>query len=230
MNFDYTNIVLFGLTIYEPMVSVTNLILLLVSIYVFRDLKKFQNPYPGKMSAFILIMGISSCFGALAHGAHYQLGTIFFNTVAYISNALNLICVYFCFMGSYVYQNRGKLPPKKSTVSMVIGWIVVMLLITLLWNNFIIIKIHAGVVLLYSFVIHLSAYRKYNERGSGIVALGIFISFFSILVHSLHFSLHDYFNYKDIAHVIMIVSLIVIYRGIKLNSAGLVEAQVAANE
>ena len=230
MNFDYTNIVLFGLTIYEPMVSVTNFVLLLVSIYVFRDLRRFQNPYPANMSAFILIMGISSCFGALAHGAHYQLGAFFFNTVAYISNALNLICVYFCFMGSCVYQNRGKLPPKKGTVSLVIGWIVIMLVITLLWNNFIIIKVHAGLVLIYSLVVHLSAYRKYNERGSGIVSLGIFVSFFSIVVHSLHFSLHDYFNYKDIAHVIMILSLIIIYRGIKLNSEALVHEPLMAAE
>jgi hypothetical protein len=218
MNFDYTSIVLLGLTIYEPMVIVTNFILFLLCLFVFRSLKKYQTPYSKAMSTFILIMGISGCFGAFCHAVHYQLGKPLFDVVFYISNALNLICVYYCFMGSYAYQSRGKTSPNKYAVYGVKAWIVLMLIITLLWNNFLLIKTHAGLVLVYSLIVHLIFYGKNKERGSAIVAIGIFVSFFSIIVHSLHFSLHEYFNYKDIAHVIMIMSLAVIYKGIKINS------------
>lgn len=222
MNFDYTSITLFGFQLFEPMVSVTNFLMLLLSIYIFKQLQKFRHPYPRNMSTFMLIMGISSIFGAIAHGIHHQFGVFIFDVVVYISNALSLICVYFCFMGSYVYQVRGKSSPGKLISRLVIAWIIIMLIVTLIVHTFLIIKIHAGLVLIYSLIVHINAYIKYKEQGSGIVSLGIFISFFSILVHSLHFSLHEYFNYKDIAHVIMIISLAIIYKGIRLNSEKLV--------
>lgn len=225
MNFDYTYIDLFGFRLFEPMVAVTNGLLCIISLFVFKHLQRFKHPYPNYMSTFMVIMGVSSVIGAVAHGIHHQFGVFIFDVVAYISNALNLVCVYFCFMGSYVFQMRGKSSPKASVRYAVIVWIVLMLIITLLWNNFVIIKIHAGLVLIYSLIVHLISYTKYKERGSGIVSLGIFISFFSILVHSLHLSLHEYFNHKDIAHVIMIISLVTIYKGIKWNSEQMLIAQ-----
>lgn len=225
MNFDYTSITLFGFQLFEPMVSVTNILMLLLTIYIFRQLKKFKHPYPGNMSTFMLIMGISSIFGATAHGIHHQFGIFIFDIIVYISNALSLISAYFCFMGTYFYQARGKLSTHKLVSRVGIIWIILMLIVTLIVNTFVIVKAHAGVILIYSLIVHLNSYFKYKERGSGIVSLGIFVSFFSFLVHSLHFSLHEYFNYKDIAHVIMIISLAIIYKGIRMNSEKLAAVQ-----
>lgn len=101
---------------------------------------------------------------------------------------------------------------------MVLVWVALVLFASAITGDFLIIKIHAGIVLLYSMITHYLVYKRTNESGSSTVVLGIFISFLPILVHSLKFSFHEWFNYKDIAHVIMIFSLMVIYKGVRLNS------------
>lgn len=101
------------------------------------------------------------------------------------------------------------------------AWVLALLIFSGIQGNFLIIKIHAAIALLYSFIVHYIVYRRTEEKGSGLVVLGIFISFLPIIVHSLKFSIDEWFNYKDIAHVIMIISLVVIYKGARLISDGL---------
>lgn len=225
MNFDYTYISLFGWPVFEPLVIVTNVIMFLVSLYCFKRLRAFRHPYSTQMGGFMVIMGIAGLFGATAHATHYQLGVPFFNVIFFISNMLNLISIYYCFRGSYTYFTlvRSR-QTNKNVVRFVIFWIVLLLIITLVNNTFLLIKIHAGIVLIYALTVHFLAYRNHS-RGSGRVVAGILISFLSIVVHSLKFSFHEWFNYKDIAHVIMIVSLLIIYSGIQLNAESITGAK-----
>jgi hypothetical protein len=203
------------------MVIVTNLALFLVSLYCFRQLKSYGQAYSHQMGWFLFMIGIGGVFGAVAHATHYQLGHGFFNAVVFTSNLLSLISVYFCFKGSYTYYNlqRGT-APNKMVIGFVTAWISILVIITLINSTFLLIKIHAGLVLIYALAVHYMAYRK-KDRGSGMIVLGILVSFLSIIVHSLKISLHEWFNHKDIAHVIMIVSMIIIYRGIRINSENL---------
>ena len=200
------------------MVAVTNLIMLLVAVFSFTKLIKFHQVYASQMATFIIIMGVSGCFGAAAHAMHYQFGKRIFDVVFFISNTLNLLAIFFCFRGSYTYTLlRGKLA-NKYLIGFTIAWVVALIIITFFDNKFVLIKIHAAMTLVYSLVVHFRGYKKYHDQGSKIVVIGISISFLSILVHSLHLSISEWFNYKDIAHVIVIVSLTIIYRGIKTNA------------
>jgi hypothetical protein len=70
-------------------------------------------------------------------------------------------------------------------------------------------------VLLYSFIVHLITYFR-KQPGSGVIAGGILVSFLSILTHSIRLSFSEWFNYKDVSHVIMIISIIFIFVGAKL--------------
>ncbi|MES2678745.1 MAG: hypothetical protein V4635_02620 [Bacteroidota bacterium] len=218
MNFDYTYIFLFGRQIFEPMVIVTNFILLLISIYCFRQLVKFRSAYPSQMAWFIIIMGVSGCFGAAAHAMHYQYGKTIFDVIFFISNTLNLLAIYFCFKASYTYSSFWGRPLSRKFSIFVLAWVGVLIIVTLINNTFLLIKIHAGIALVYSLIVHYLGYKKNNDKGSRVIVTGISVSFLSIVVHSLHLSLHEWFNYKDIAHVIMIAALVIIYRGIRMNA------------
>jgi hypothetical protein len=223
LNFDYTYITLFGFLVFEPMVIVTNVILFLLSLVYYNKLKSFGNLYAMQMGTFMLLMGVGSLFGALAHAVHYQLGAFFFNTVFFITNAFSLLSIYYCFRAAYTYAHPSNNPPVKY-IYFVVLWIIVLLLISLAKGNFLLIKIHAGLVLIYSLIVHVISFGRYREPGSRLIVTGIIVSFFSIVIHSLRFSFHEWFNYKDIAHVIMIVSLMIIYKGAKLNAIRLNEA------
>ena len=218
MNFDYTYITLFGFIVFEPMTIITNFLIFIFSIFSFIQLSKYKQNYSNSWAWFVLLVGISSCFGSTAHAVHYQLGQLFFDIIFYIMNAFSLISIYFCFKAPYVYYTRNKLESSKKITYFVMVWIVCLLAYTLFRNNFLIVKIHAGIVLLYSFFTHLLIYLKTKEKGSGLIVLGIGISFSSIVVHSLKFSPHVWFNYKDFSHVIILFSLMVIYVGVKNNS------------
>lgn len=219
MNFDYTYITLFGSIIFEPMTIVTNFLIFIFSIFCFTQLSKFKNAYANSWAWFVLLVGISSCFGSTAHAIHYQLGDVFFDVIFYIMNAFSLISIYFCFKAPFIYYSPDKTNTK--VMYFIMAWIACLLVYTLIRNNFLIIKIHAGIVLLYSFTAHLIVYNRTKEEGSKLVVIGIGVSFLSIIVHSLKFSISEWFNYKDFAHVIILISLIIIFTGVRINAAKL---------
>jgi hypothetical protein len=220
MNFDYTYIAILGFPVFEPMILLTNLVLFILSIIFFQTLASYSVKYGKQMGAFILLLGVSSLFGAIAHAIHYQLGRLFFNAVFFLMNASSLFSVYYCFRAAIDYTGReGR--NRKPYYFAVMAWIIIMLSVCLIFKDFLLIKIHAGLVLIYSLIAHLWAKRNKNEKGNGLVTLGFLLSFLPILVHSLKISVNEWFNYKDISHVIMIVSLSIIYLGAKKNAEDL---------
>jgi hypothetical protein len=62
-------------------------------------------------------------------------------------------------------------------------------------------------------IVHLNA--KVKEDYQKFIGYGILVSFITAIVHGLKFSLHDYFNYNDIAHVFIMISLTIMYWGVK---------------
>jgi hypothetical protein len=215
LNFDYTYIILFRLIIFEPVTILTNAFIALFCFFAFKKVIIFKTQLSFCWAYFFLLIGLSSLVGSVAHGVHYQFGTFFLNTVVFLMNAISLIAIYFCFKAANMYLFLNKAQPNKNASYFVIAWIMVLLILTLIYNNFLLIKIHAGIVLLYSIIIHFITYIK-KQSGSGWIAFGILISFFSIAVHSLKLSISIWFNYKDISHLIMLASSILIFAGVEI--------------
>jgi hypothetical protein len=179
------------------------------------QLRRLHNLYPSRMASFILWLGISSVFGAVAHSVHYQLGTFFFNVVFYLMNASSLVAMYYCFSGTYTYFGRSGPRARNIRIAVAI-WLIVLLLLAAIYRQFLLIKVHAGIVLIYSMGVHWVMYRANSWPGNRLYVIGGIFSLGSVLVHSLRLSVTEWFNYKDIAHVFMIAALIVMARGIRL--------------
>ncbi len=165
-------------------------------------------------SLFFLMVGVSSILGSVCHGAHDQYGLIFLNITLFLMNAISLISIYFFYRAAFLFFNLNKPETNFFYNYLVIVWIVISLVITLFLNKFLLIKINAGIILIYSLIIHSITYRN-KQKGSGYIVIGILISFFSIIVHSLKLSFNEWFNYKDIAHLIMLISLVILFSGVK---------------
>ena len=65
--------------------------------------------------------------------------------------------------------------------------------------------------------IHVLSGKKYGNRSANWIALGITISFLTAVVFTLKISVSDWFNFKDIAHVIMMISVCLIFYGVGLS-------------
>jgi len=131
-------------------------------------------------------------------------------------NAFSLFAIYFNFKFTYTYAS-GDRPQKAWLNYLVIAWVLVLLVLSLLLGDFTIIKVHAGIALLYCLVVFMKGMKRRKEKGSALIVYGILISFLSILVHTFHVMISIWFNHKDLAHVCMIITLILMYRGTLLN-------------
>jgi len=220
LNFDYTYIILFGAKIFEPVTILTNGFIGAYCIYSFLKINKYKNKLATEWAYFFLLIGVSSTVGSVAHGTHHQLGNLFLNTAVFLMNATSLLSIYFCFKAANTTLFLNKKQPNKYITYFVMLWVATLLVITFINNNFLLIKIHAGIVLTYSLIIHLLTHAK-KQQGSVWIAFGILVSFISIVIHSLKLSISDWFNHKDISHVIVLVSIVFMVKGVLLKSQNL---------
>jgi len=91
--------------------------------------------------------------------------------------------------------------------------LVVYIIVLLIVQKFIVTIIDNALGLIPLMVVHLTATAKKDYYKY--IGWGIAISFITAIVHGVKFSLHAYFNYNDIAHVFIILSLITMFTGAK---------------
>jgi hypothetical protein len=209
------------------MIILTNGVFFWICIRCSNSLRSHSNPYATHMSRFVIWLGISAAFGAVAHSIHFQLGSRVFNTVFYLMNACSLLSIYYCFNGSYEYirHAKGTVPLVKISVAV---WVIVLLVLAAIYREFVLIKIHAGAVLFFSLIVHMIMKRRNEWRGNRLFIAGIFFSFMSVIIHSLRITLHEWFNYKDISHVFMIIALLFMWPGMRSISAELTAIRTGA--
>lgn len=200
--------------LFEPMIVLTNAVFFSICIVAFFRLKRFTHRYGRNMALFLLLTGVSTVFGAVCHAVHYQLGMLFFRVMFYLLNGASLVAVYFCFRGSYSYLSGGT-TGSKMVQSLVAIAIAALLVATAMTRQFVFITISAGLAMVFSLVVHIVMNTRNHRRGNMIVVAGWLTSFSSIVVHSLRIGFGEWFNYKDFAHVFMIVGVSVIANGVR---------------
>lgn len=131
-------------------------------------------------------------------------------------NLCSSISVFFALRATIRFTNSG------ASVKVFLNIVNYLLLavfagLTIFRNDFEIFKIHASIALSIIFLTHLIAWFR-SHVGSGSIVVGMILSFLTVFIHSAQISISDWFNYKDISHVIMMISLIMVYNGIFLMS------------
>lgn len=225
MKFDYTFISILGYPVFEPMILLTNSLLFAITLYSFRVLKRFKSDYARHMAWFTLLLGISSMFGAIGHAVHLQLGEKFFGIVLFLMNAFSLLSIYYFFLAPFAYLTADEQRIRKYTQAAKI-WTLLIIVISLFTQNFLLIKVNAGCVLIYSLFMHYRAHRTREESGNLLIVAGVLISFIPLLIHSFEITLHKWFNYKDLSHVFMIISLLFIFAGARKNADDLLQSEL----
>jgi len=88
-----------------------------------------------------------------------------------------------------------------------------------IFQNFTVVSIDMALGLIPIMMIH---FKDSKTNPSSIwIAYGILISFLTAIVHFSKFSLHVYFNYLDIAHLLIMINLSVIFVGVKQKAISL---------
>ncbi|OYU94714.1 MAG: hypothetical protein CFE21_13560 [Bacteroidetes bacterium B1(2017)] len=211
------------LHIMEPTTVFTNLIMGGLCFVFFNRLKKEPVHYKlgSNWKFFFLFMGIASIIGALTHGLKSYFGQDDYYFVWLLMNLAGIPCSYFLLQANIELSKLNQELKKKLKLTSIVLTAILTILVIML-NNFLLVKLNAGFVIGLTLFNHFKTYRS-GFIGSGFILLGFTISTSSLLVHGLKISYSEWFNYKDISHVIMSISLYIIFLGVmeKMKLAGL---------
>jgi len=208
-----------GCIILEPVTAATDLWVTVFCIYFFQKLKlpEKSEPILRFWRWFFFTFAISTLLGAISHGLKFYMNDINFRTVRVVMNLCITLSSYFLLRTTIesAQRNKAALYDRLKNASMLLT--LSMALITIVNEDFRLIKIHAGIVVLLALYSNYMAFKQ-GHQGAGKIAFGLALSIISILVHSTQFSISEFFNFNDISHAIILISLYNIFIGAMENT------------
>jgi hypothetical protein len=207
-----TTIVFGDFAIHEPVTVLTDYIITILAFIYYWKLPS-TNEVVKNWRLFFFFLSLSTFFGGSSHalfavheGWKYKslwLPMQFINGIAlYYAQKATLLSV----LKNSKNHNIWKL---SYMIQLVLYYIVLIMV-----QKYIVTIIDNALALIPIMILHLTTKEKENYYQY--IGWGIAVSFITAIVHGLKFSLHDYFNYNDIAHVFIMISLTVMYQGLRL--------------
>jgi hypothetical protein len=208
-----------GIVLRDPVTALTNVGIFATGLVCYLRLRRQKLEFPHKnWIYFFLLMGISSLTAVIVHGfSAYTAPDTHFKiwwtmgilqgagvTLAQFAFASNVFSKFRMLVISFVTLQFGAF----AFGSYLVG-------------TFAVAKIHLalGLMPIMLYYIYMSMRGK---RAEMLVATGIGISSLTALIHGLKISISlEWFNYNDIAHCLIIVSLVIMYKGVSMGLAEL---------
>jgi|GEM_PF-1018641 hypothetical protein len=203
-----------GIILRDPVTALTNIGIFAAGLLCYLRLRKQKLDFPNKnWIYFFLLMGISSLVAVIVHGfSYYTPPEVHFKIwwVMCVLQGAGVTLAQFGFASNVLSKYRMLVI---SVVTLQFG---VFALCSYIFGTFTVAKFHlaAGLVPIMLYYIYVALKGK---RAEMLVATGIGISALTALVHGLKLSISlEWFNYNDIAHCLIIASLVVMGRGVSL--------------
>lgn len=212
---------IYGLRIDEPVTTLTDLLVSVVCLVVFYKLSQLH--LPGRTQLFFrlyfLLMSIATCFGGLiGHGFLYAL-SFSWKLPGWIVSMLSVALI----ERSSIEHAKPLIDPRVGKFFLVLNImeLCTIMTVTMVTLNFKWVEFHSGYGLLAVVLpFHAYVYYRTRDKGSFIVMIAVGIACLAALVFMNKISIHTWFNYLDISHVLMAVAAWVFYLGArKLNTA-----------
>jgi len=236
---DKTQIIISGITILEPVTTLTDLVIAAVCFYAWFKLnKKSVNNIAFKYyNYFFLTMGIATLIGGIiGHGFLYAFEfkghmpewasgsvLVWLNKAALIGWKIpgwltSMISIWLLERASIEYAKQkinNKSFIKFLKVANIIELVTFMFL-AFYTLNFRFVEIHSGFGLLaINLPLHTYIYYTTKQQASKIILWAIFASVVSAIVFKNQISIDKWFNHYDISHIFMALSAYIFYKAAK---------------
>lgn len=210
-----TTITIAGIPVHEPMTVFTDFIISTIAVLFYFKLKKINALAVYYWRFFFLFFGISTFVGAFSHAFFLIHDGWMYKSFWLPMQLINGMAVYFAQQATLV--SVLKTSSSKKTWEKIYKFQLIAFMIAVpLFQNFLVTVIENAFGLIPVMIMHY----RYKKHYAKTLANGIAISFLTAIIHLSKFSLHAYFNYNDIAHVFIMISLWVMYKGVKNCPAG----------
>lgn len=208
-----TIINIFGLKILEPVTTLTDLIVSLVCYISFSRLLKLnkQDLHFKLLNWFFLTMAIATTFGGLIGHGFLYLFSFGWKLPGWLTSMLSISLLE---RASIEYAK----PLLKPSLRKIMDWANIIELLTFMaltfsTLNFRFVEIHSAFgLLVINTPLHIYVYWKTRNYASRTMLIAISFALFSALIFMNEISLHKWFNYLDLSHILMAIGAFFFYR------------------
>lgn len=215
----YTHLDLAGIVILEPVTSLTDLLTASVCFFAYWQLRKFQpDHWPTKMLRYYFL-GMGGAVGISAVIGHAFLYTLTPNwkMMGWTCSGLAILFI----SRSSILRLQSALPDKIPTA--IAWWPVIQFVIfmcAIIWpetRSFDTVKLNATLgMTLIAIPLQYIIWFKTRHPGHLRFALGLSMGIFPAIIYNNEISLHAWFNYHDISHVLMAMAMFVQFTGVRM--------------
>jgi hypothetical protein len=224
-----SDIFVFGLRIQEPVTSGTDLIIAAMCFWFFYQLNKRND---GQQTSFLmkyhfLFLGFATLSGGLFGHAFLYLVNDWWKLPGWYMSMISIM-----FIERAAIEHSAKVfKPKliKSLLILNVVELVVIAVLTGITIEFKYVQFHSfyGLVCIV-FPFHLYVYSKTKNLGSKWTLAGILVMMLGAPAFNIPIIIHEFFNHKDLSHVIIMASIYCLYRGtLNLNAKGASSEQLS---
>ena len=198
----------------EPMTSITDFMLSAVAFYLFFSFYKIESKKRNVInwSKFFLFLAFSTFFGGMAHAITNRENNLVYDLVWLSMQVCSGISVFYAQSAAFRSEIRNR---KTQRILHRISFIQLMLFIpsVIYFFSFKVVAINSSIGLIELVILFLPlGIRKAKHKT--FICSGVLISFLTVYVNRTKFSFVSWFNYNDISHVIMFVSIVMICKGV----------------
>lgn len=209
-----TSIELFGIRIDEPVTTATDILVSAVCFFAFYSLTKRKLPARTQtyFRLYFLLMSIATFIGGvIGHGFLYAL-SFPWKLPGWIMSMLSVAMI----ERSSIERVKPLIDPQIAVFFLGLNIVELLTVVTITMStlNFKWVEFHSGYGLL-GVVLPFHAYTWYKTRdkGSFVIIIAVLVSSCAALIFMNKISLHEWFNYLDISHILMAIGAYVFYRG-----------------
>ena len=204
----------FGILVQEPITTLTDFIVSIISVYAFFKISKHhvKNKIISFIKWYFMLMGIATFLGGLfGHAFLYYFNDYWKIPGWYIS----MIAIMLVERSSILYA-ENLISPKLSRVFLLINTIelITIMFLSTYFLSFKFVEFHCVygfLVVVFSF--HFFIYRKTKNYASKIMIIGVMVLTSAMFIFNYPVIIDKWFNNKDFAHVIMAISSVIFLKG-----------------
>jgi hypothetical protein len=216
------SISIFHLQILEPSTFISDIALGIACLLFYRYIKGISESKTHRYYAlFFIFMSFSGFIGAFAHALYLYTG----KPLQYVGWLMSGLSVYAMEMGVFSSFSNNKM--RNITFRLSMGKLFLISIITMIYMNFLLVKINIvlGLLLVVSPILIFQYFTlglKYNLY----IVAGVVLALIPAVLHSLNINFGQYINTNDFNHYFLIICLFFVFIGLR----GLIEAEIAESK
>lgn len=214
---EITSIDIAGIKILEPVTSITDLLVTAVCFYAFAQLRTHEHKESKHVKFyryFFLFMGLATLLGGIIGHAFLYLFSFGWKVPAWIVSMISIALA----ERAAIMRARPLMHNKLGTFFTYLNLmeLITFMFISIYTLKFIFVEIHAMYgLLIVVFSFEGFIYVHTRDAGSKKILRSVLLAAMAASAHIGEISFHKWFNYFDIAHILMAISCWVLYLAVK---------------